>query len=123
MGRKVEDMLLNSGNQTIFGIQGIRGQLNAPTLITDSTVNDVDLFKLINTQVKKHRAVQTIEGKLDFRNDLEILGNVTIDKLYEEINLKNISIQDKFDVVLNRTTQIIKITEDVTAALQSESQM
>lgn len=122
MGRKVEDMLLKSGNQRIFGIQRIQGQFNVPTLVTNSTVNDVDLFKLTNIQVKKHKKVQTIEGELDFRNDLEILGNVIIDQLYEGINLKDNS-RDKFDVVLDRTTKIIKITENVSAALQSESQM
>ncbi|XP_020292032.1 uncharacterized protein LOC109858817 [Pseudomyrmex gracilis] len=120
MGRKVEDMLLKSGNQRIFGIQRIQGQFNVPTLVTNSTVNDVDLFKLTNIQVKKHKKVQTIEGELDFRNDLEILGNVIIDQLYEGINLKDNS-RDKFDVVLDRTTKIIKITENVSAALQNRA--
>lgn len=120
MGRNVDDALLKSGNQTLSGIKRIQGQLNAPSLIIDGTVNDVNLTELINKQMKKHKAVQTIESKLDFRNDFEIYGNITIDGLYEKINLTNISDQNKIDVLLNRMTEVVELTEAITTALQSK---
>lgn len=120
MGRNVNDALLKSGNQTLSGIKRIQGQLNAPSLIIDGTVNDVNLTELINKQMKKHKAVQIIESKLDFRNDFEVYGNITIDGLYEKINLTNIGSQNKIDILLNRMTEVVELTEDITTALQSK---
>lgn len=120
MGRNIEDALLKTGNQTLFGTKRIQGQLNAPSLIIDGTVNDVNLTELTNKQMKKHKAVQTIESKLDFKNDLEIFGNITISGLYERMNLTNISGQDKIDTVLNRMAKVVALTEDITTALQSK---
>lgn len=120
MGRNIKDALLKTGNQTLFGTKRIQGQLNAPSLVIDGTVNDVNLTKLMNEQMKKHKAVQTIESKLDFKNDLEIFGNITIDGLYEKINLTNISSQDKMDIVLNRMAKVVALTQGITTALQSE---
>lgn len=120
MGRNIEDALLKTGSQTLFGTKRIQGQLNAPSLIIDGTVNDVNLTELTNKQMKKHKTVQTIESKLDFKNDLEIFGNITISGLYERMNLTNISGQDKIDTVLNRMAKVVALTEDVTTALQSK---
>lgn len=119
MGRKVEEALLKSGNQTLFGIKKIRGQLNAPSLIIDGTVNDLNLTELTNNQMKKHKAVQTIDSTFDFRNDLEVFGNVTISGFYEGTDLSNISNQNKIDAVLDRTAKVVELAEDITIALQS----
>lgn len=120
MGRNVDDALLKFRNQTLFGIKRIQGQFNAPSLIIDGTVNDVNLTELMNNQLKKHKAVQTIESKLDFKNDFEVYGNITIGGLYERINLTNISDQNKINNMLNRMTEVMALTEDITTALQSK---
>lgn len=119
MGRNVEDALLKTGNQTVLGIKKIQGQLNTPSLIIDGSINDVSLTELTNVQVKKLKAHQIIESEFDFRNDLEIFGNVTIDGLYEETNLKNISNESKLEAVLSRTTEVMELSEDISTALQS----
>lgn len=119
MGRNVEEALLKSGNQTIFGTKKIRGHLNAPSLITDSTVNDVYITQLINDRVKRHKIMQTIETKMDFKNDLEVFGNVTINGLYQKTNLSNIG-DRKLDIVLNRATKVMELAEDIKIALHSE---
>lgn len=119
MGRNIEDALLKSGNQTLFGTKRIQGQLNAPSLVIDGTVNDVNLMELINNQMKKRKAVQTIESKMNFKNEIEIFGNITIGGLYEKINLTNIA-KNKIDTVLDRMTEVMTLTEDITTALQSE---
>ncbi|XP_012532717.1 uncharacterized protein LOC105834630 [Monomorium pharaonis] len=121
MDRNVNDALLKSGNQTLFGIKRIRGHINAPALIIDGTVNDVNLTELINKQVKKRKAVQTIESKMDFRNDFEIFGNITIDKLYEKVDLANITGENKIDIMLNKMTEIVASTESITTALQNRA--
>ncbi|XP_077278366.1 uncharacterized protein LOC143906276 isoform X2 [Temnothorax americanus] len=121
MGRNIDDALLKFGNQTLFGTKRIKGQLNAPSLIIDGTMNDVNLTKLMNEQMKKHKAVQTIESKMDFRNDLEVYGNITIDGLYEGINLTNIGSQNEIDTVLNRMTEVVALTEDMKTALQNRA--
>ncbi|XP_011155669.2 uncharacterized protein LOC105193044 isoform X3 [Solenopsis invicta] len=123
MGRNIEDALLKFGNQTLFGIKKIQGRLNAPTLIIDGTVNDVNLTELINTQLKKRKAVQTIESKVDFRNNFEVFGNITINGLYERVDLVNItnSSQNKIDVMLNKMTDIVALTESITTALQNRA--
>ncbi|XP_072746368.1 uncharacterized protein [Anoplolepis gracilipes] len=121
MGRKIEEALLKSGNQTLLGIKKIQGQFNAPSLITDGTVNDVNLTELTNNQMKKHKVVQTIDGTFDFRNDLEVFGNVTISGLYERTDLTNISSQNKIDAVLDRTTKVVELVEDITTALQNRA--
>lgn len=120
MGRNIEEALLKSGNQTLFGTKKIQGQFNAPSLIIDGTVNDINLTELTNNQMKKHKAVQTIDSTFDFRNDLEVFGNVTISGLYERTDLTNISNQNEIDVVLDRTTKVVELVEDITTALQSE---
>lgn len=120
MGRNVDDALLKFGNQTLFGIKKIHGQLNAPSLLIDGTVNDVNLTELIKNQLKKHKAIQTIESKLVFKNDFEVYGNITIGGLYERINLTNISSQNKIDIMLNRMTEVTALTKDITTALQSK---
>lgn len=120
MGRNVEEALLKSGNQTVSGIKKIRGQLNTPSLIIDGTINDMNLTELINIQMKKFKAHQIIESEFDFRNDLEIFGNITVDGFYEETDLKNINGESKLDAVLSRTTKITELSEDITTALQSE---
>lgn len=120
MGRNIEDALLKFGNQTLFGTKRIQGRLNASSLIIDGAVNDVNLTELMNKQMKKHKAVQTIESKMDFRNDLEIFGNITFGGLYGRINLTNITGQNEVDTVLNRMTEVVALTEDIKTALQSE---
>lgn len=120
MGRNVEEALLKSGNQTVSGIKKIRGQLNTPSLIIDGTINDMNLTELINIQMKKFKAHQIIESEFDFRNDLEIFGNITVDGFYEETDLKNINGESKLDAVLSRTTKVTELSEDITTALQSE---
>jgi len=121
MGRSVEDALLKFGNQTVFGTKRIQGQLNAPSLIINSTVNDVNLTELIK-QIKKHKAVQTIESKLDFRNDFEIIGNIIINGLYAGVNLTNITdiINSNKRDILNKMTEVMVLSEDIKIALQSE---
>ncbi|KAM0726481.1 hypothetical protein ACS0PU_007665 [Formica fusca] len=121
MGRKIEEALLKSGNQTLFGTKKIQGQFNAPSLIIDGTVNDINLTELTNNQMKKHKAVQTIDSTFDFRNDLEVFGNVTISGLYERTDLTNISNQNEIDVVLDRTTKVVELVEDITTALQNRA--
>jgi hypothetical protein len=120
MGRNVGTALLKSGNQTILGKKTIQGQLNAPSLITDSVVNDVNLTELINHQVKRNNTEQTIESKLDFRSDLEIFGNVTIGRYYEGTDLKKINDNDRLDVTLSEMMKVMDIAEDVATALQSK---
>lgn len=120
MGRKIEEALLKSRNQTLFGIKKIRGQLNAPSLIIDGIVNDVNLTELTNNQMKKHKTMQTIDSIFDFKNDLEVFGNVTISGLYERIDLTNISNQNEIDAALDRTTKVVELVENITTALQSE---
>lgn len=119
MGRKIEEALLKSGNQTLFGIKKIRGQLNVPILIIDGTVNDVNFTELTNNQMKKYKTLQTIDSTFDFRNDLEVFGNVTISGLYEGTNLSNIS-NHKIDAVFDRMTKAVELAEGITFALQSE---
>lgn len=119
MGRNIDDALLKFGNQTLSGTKRIQGELNAPSLIIDGTVNDVNLTELTNEQLKKHEAVQTIESELDFRNNLEIHGNITIGGLYEKIDLANISGQNNIDI-LKKMTEVLALTEDITTALQSK---
>lgn len=120
MGHKIEEALLKSRNQTLFGIKKIRGQLNAPSLFVDGTVNDVNLTELTNNQMRKHKTMQTIDSTFDFKNDLEVFGNVTIDGLYERIDLMNISNQNEIDTILDRTTKVVELVENITTALQSE---
>jgi len=122
MGRSVEDALLKFGNQTVFGTKRIQGQLNAPSLIIDSTVNDVNLTELINKQIKKHKEEQTIENKLDFRNDFEVIGSIIINGLYAGVNLTNITdiINSKKRDILNKMTEVMVLSEDIKIALQSE---
>ncbi|KYM83201.1 hypothetical protein ALC53_06469, partial [Atta colombica] len=120
MGRNIEDALLKSGNQTLFGTKRIQGQFNATSLVIDGTVNDVNLTELINNQMKKHKAVQTIESKMDFRNEIEIFGNITIGGLYEGINLTNIT-KNKINTVFDRMTEVMTLTEDITTALQNRA--
>ncbi|XP_070162269.1 uncharacterized protein [Polyergus mexicanus] len=121
MGRKIEEALLKFGNQTLFGIKKIQGQFNAPSIIIDGTVNDINLTELTNNQMKKHKAVQTIDSTFDFRNDLEVFGNVTISGLYEKTDLTNISNQNEIDVVLDRTMKVVELVEDITTALQNRA--
>ncbi|XP_029165434.1 uncharacterized protein LOC114936425 [Nylanderia fulva] len=121
MGRKVEDALLKSGDQTLFGIKKIRGQLNAPALIIDGTVNDVNLTELTNNQMKKHKAVQIINSTFDFRNDVEVFGNVTISGLYEGTDLSNINNQNKIDAVFDRITKAVELAEGITFVLQNRA--
>jgi len=120
MGRKVEEALLKSGNQTVHGIKRIKGHLNTPSLIVDGTINDMNLTQLIDSRVKKFEAHQIIENEFDFRNDLEIFGNITVDGLYEGTNLKNITDESKLDAVFDRVTEIMELSEDITTALQSK---
>lgn len=120
MGRNIDDALLKFENQTLSGTKRIQGQLNAPSLIIDNTVNDVNLTELMNKQLKKHKAVQTVESKLDFRNDFEVYGDITIGGLYEKINLTNISGQNQINIMLNKMTGVMTLTEDITTALQSK---
>ncbi|KYN06038.1 hypothetical protein ALC62_03038, partial [Cyphomyrmex costatus] len=119
MGFNIKDGLLKSRNQTLFGTKRIQGHLNA-SLIIDGTVNDVNLMDLINNQMAKRKAVQTVESKMDFRNEIEIFGNITIGGLYEKINLTNIT-QNKIDTVLDRMTEVMTLTEDITTALQNRA--
>jgi len=119
MGRSVEDALLKFGNQTVFGTKRIQGQLNAPSLIIDSTVNDVNLTELINKQIKKHKAVQTIESKLDFRNDFEIIGSIIINGLYAGVNLTNFTNSNE-RYILYKMSEVMVLSEDIKIALQSE---
>jgi len=119
MGRHIEDALLKSGNQTLFGTKRIQGQFNATSLVIDGIVNDVNLTELINNQMKKHKAVQMIESKMDFRNEIEIFGNITIGGFYEGINLTNIT-KNKINTVFDRMTEVMTLTEDITTALQSK---
>ncbi|XP_012224336.2 uncharacterized protein clos [Linepithema humile] len=121
MGRNVEEALLKSRNQTVLGIKKIQGQLNTPSLIIDGTINDVNLTELVNVQMKKLKTHQIIESEFDFRNDLEIFGNVTIDGLYEGTDLKNISDESKLGAVLSRTTEVMELSEDITTALQNRA--
>ncbi|GAB1868165.1 Closca [Camponotus japonicus] len=121
MGRKIEEALLKSKNQTLFGIKKIRGELNAPSLIIDGIVNDVNLTELTNNQMKKHKTIQTIDSTFDFKNDLEVFGNVTISGLYERIDLTNISNQNEIDTVLHRTTKVVELVENITTALQNRA--
>ncbi|XP_011693850.1 PREDICTED: uncharacterized protein LOC105453515 isoform X2 [Wasmannia auropunctata] len=121
MGRNVDNALLKIGNQTLFGIDRIQGQLNAPSLITDGIVNDVNLTELINAQVKKRKAVQTIENKMDFRNGFEVIGNITIGGLYGSVNLTNITGRNDLDIVLDRVTEVMALTEDIATALENRA--
>jgi len=120
MGRNVGTALLKFGNQTILGKKAIQGQINVPSLITDSVVNDVNLTELINHQVKRNNTEQMIESKLDFRSDFEIFGNVTIARSYEGTDLKKINYNDELNVSLSETAKIMDIAENVATALQSK---
>lgn len=120
-GRKIEDALLKSGNQTVYGIKRIQGHINAPDLIVNSTVNDVNLMQLMNIQVKKHKAVQIIDTDIDFQNGLNVFGNITVNGFYQGRELININNdQNKLNAILNRTTKITELAEDIKIALQSE---
>ncbi|XP_011870378.1 PREDICTED: uncharacterized protein LOC105563408 isoform X2 [Vollenhovia emeryi] len=121
MGRDVDDALLKSGNQTLSGTKRIQGQLNAPSLIINGTMNDINLAELTNKQMKKRKAVQTVESKLDFRNSFQVYGNITIGGLYERVRLGNISDPNKIDTVLNRMTKVVALTEGITTALQNRA--
>ncbi|KAL6265402.1 hypothetical protein P5V15_002198 [Pogonomyrmex californicus] len=124
MDRDVENALLKSGNQTLFSIREIRGELNAPSFTIDGTVNDVNITALINEQMKKHKTLQTIESEMDFRNELIIFGNITIAGLYEKTDLSNITDQSDTDKVgqgLNRLTRVMASSEDIKIALQNRA--
>ncbi|KAL0105372.1 hypothetical protein PUN28_016792 [Cardiocondyla obscurior] len=121
MGRNIDDALLKFGNQTLSGIKTIQGPFNAPSLIIDGTVNDVNLKELINSQIKKHKTIQTIESEKDFRNTFEVYGNITIDGLYNSTNLTNINNQSKINIVFNRMRDVVKLTDDITTALQNRA--
>lgn len=120
MGRNVEEALLKSKDQMIFGIKKIKGHLNASSLIIDSNVNDINMIQLINNQVKKYKTIQKIETKMDFRSDLEIFGNVVINGFYQGVNLVNISNHNELDVILNKATKIMELAKDIEIVLHSK---
>lgn len=120
MGHSIEQVLLKYGNQTIFGSKRILGHLDVSSLITDSTVNDVFLTELINNQLKKRELVQTIEMEINFWENLEVFGNITIDGLYADIDLNNISDNSKLDTVLNRMAEVMELADNIKTGLHSE---
>lgn len=90
------------------------------SLITNSTVNDVLLTQLINDQVREYELAQMIGTKINFRNNLDVFGNITISGLYEGTNLGNISDNSKLDAVLSKTTEVVELTRDIKTGLHSE---
>ncbi|RLU23456.1 hypothetical protein DMN91_003660 [Ooceraea biroi] len=121
MGRSVETALLKFGNQKISGIKTIQGRLSAPSLITDSVVNDVNLTELMIHQVRKHDTEQVIESKLDFRDDLEIFGNITIGRYHKRTGLKNVNDENELNATLSEATKVMNVAEDVATALQNRA--
>lgn len=120
MGQIIEHALLKSGNQIIFGVKKIHGNLNVSSLITDSAVNDVFLTQLMNDQLKNHELVQRIETEIDFNENLEVFGNITIGGLYEGTDLNDISDDNRLDAVLSRTIEIMELADNIIAGLHSE---
>ncbi|XP_019699980.1 uncharacterized protein LOC105189727 [Harpegnathos saltator] len=117
-GYSIEQALLKSKNQTVFGLKKIHGHLNVSSLITESAVNDVILTQLIDNQVKKHELAQTIESEINFQKHLEVFGNITIGELYEGIDLDNIS-DNRLDAVLSRTTEVLEMADDIKTGLHN----
>ncbi|XP_014469815.1 PREDICTED: uncharacterized protein LOC106741904 [Dinoponera quadriceps] len=119
-GRSIEEALLKSKKQTVFGVKTIQGHLDASSFIAlTSIVNDVNLMRLINDQVKKHELTQTIEAEINFRKDLQVFGNVTVGRLYEGVNMNNISNNSELNAVLNRTTEVAELTRDIKTGLHN----
>ncbi|XP_017791112.1 PREDICTED: uncharacterized protein LOC108573234 [Habropoda laboriosa] len=89
MEYNIAEALSKSKNQTIYGQKIIQGSINASELIINGLINDVNLTKLMDHQLKKHKSLQKIRTGIELQNSLNIVGNLTINGTYSGAEMKN----------------------------------
>ena len=121
MGRTIENALLKSSTQTLRGPKKFQGSLSSPSIIMNGLINSINLANFVENQLKKHAPSQIIESSLMLSNNLKILGNMTINGLYQGIELINYkSTEEIFASVEEKLSELIKFSEGIDVALESE---
>lgn len=122
MGSKIENSLLKSTTQRLRGSKDFQGVLETPEIVTNGTVNDIDLKNFVAHQLKKRANSQTIRTPVRLSNNLTIMGNVTIDGLYQGVELRNLrhSTNPSLESVAQRTSELLNFAEGIDTALQSK---
>nr|XP_012144737.1 PREDICTED: uncharacterized protein LOC100882154 isoform X2 [Megachile rotundata] len=89
LGHTIDEALLKSANQTVYGQKKIHGSIYASTIFIDGLVNDINLNTLIDNQLKKQSSSQNVETEIELQENLFIMGNLIVNDTYAGANMKN----------------------------------
>ncbi|CAK9826786.1 hypothetical protein ANTRET_LOCUS4568 [Anthophora retusa] len=89
MEYNITETLSKFTDQTIYDQKIIQGFINASELIINGLINDVNLTKLMDHQLKKYKHLQKIKTGIELQNNLNIIGNLTIKDIYSKAEMKN----------------------------------
>lgn len=120
MGKNIKNAFLKSKPQIINGFKIFDGNIKMPSLLVDGLMNDVNFTSFINNLLKKNKPVQTLNTDIILKDNLEILGNIFIDGLYNGIKVNNCNEEyNKMKSIEKNLTEIADIIKTTGTALNS----
>nr|KAF7416741.1 hypothetical protein H0235_011272 [Vespula pensylvanica] len=122
MGKNIKNAFLKSKPQIINGFKIFDGNIKMPSLLVDGLMNDVNFTSFINNLLKKNKPVQTLNTDIILKDNLEILGNIFIDGLYNGIKVNNCNEEyNKMKSIEKNLTEIADVIKTTGTALNNRA--
>ncbi|KAK2582296.1 hypothetical protein KPH14_004637 [Odynerus spinipes] len=122
MGKKIENALLKSKPQIITGAKNLNGSIKMPSLLLDGLVNDVNLISFTKHLLKRNKSEQRLMTNITLEDNLEILGNIFIEDLYNGIRINNLNREyKKMESVEKDLDQVAKVVKVAETALNNRA--
>ncbi|CAK9818076.1 hypothetical protein ANTPLA_LOCUS9619 [Anthophora plagiata] len=122
MEYNITETLSKFTNQTIYGQKIIQGSINASELIINGLINDVNLTKLMDHQLKKYKSLQKIKTGIELQNNLNIIGNLTIKDTYSKAEMKNFyESYSNVKFIAEKMNKFSKAAESINTALRNRA--
>lgn len=120
MGKKMKNAFLKSKPQIINGLKIFDGNIKMPGLQVDGLTNDISFTSFINNLLKKYKPVQTLNTDIILKDNLEVLGNIFIDGLYNGIKVNNCNREyNKMKSIERNLTEIAEVIKIIGTSLNS----
>ncbi|XP_046826802.1 uncharacterized protein LOC124427654 [Vespa crabro] len=122
MGKNIKNAFLKSKPQIINGLKIFDGNIKMSGLLIDGLMNDVNFTSFINNLLKKNKLVQTLNTDIILKDNLEVLGNIFIDGLYNGIKVNNCNREyNKMQSIKRNLIEIAEVINIARTALNSRA--